>query len=313
MLPKTRKEKVLHTKNKLQYDLKYNGALIVMLIIPLLLLIIFQYFPLYGIQIAFKDYNPIEGIRNAEWVGLKYFKKFFSYYDFGKLLKNTVLLNSYDILLTPIPLIYALCINYFPNKKIKNMIQTIAITPHFISTVVVCGLAMRFLSVNGALNEFLTLTGKEPVNFLAHGEYFRSIYVWSGVWQNVGFSAIIYISALAEVSKDQHEAASIDGANIIQKIWYIDLPNVFPLFCVNLIFRCGSLLSNNYEKVLLFQNNVNMEYSQVISTYSYEIAFKGLVPQYSLSMAIGLVTSVVNVVMLLLVKRLTRRWEKVHD
>ena len=313
MLPRTRKEKILRSKENLKYDFKYNGALITMLVAPLILLIIFQYLPLYGIQIAFKDYNPIEGVWNGKWVGLKYFKRFFNYYDFGKLLKNTVFLNSYDILLTPIPLIYALCINYFPNKKIKNMIQTIAITPHFISTVVVCGLAMRFLSVVGALNEFLTSLGKDSFNFLAHGEYFRSIYVWSGVWQNVGFSAIIYISALAEVSKDQHEAASIDGANILQKIWYIDLPNVLPLFCVNLIFRCGSLLSNNYEKILLFQNNVNMEYSQVISTYSYEIAFKGLVPQYSLSMAIGLVTSVVNVVMLLVVKKLTRRWEKIND
>lgn len=295
------------------YDFRYNKALIVMLILPMALLIVFNYVPLYGLQIAFKDYQPLQNMWEAEWVGLKYFEKFFKYYGFEELLKNTILLNTYDLIIAPVPLIFALCINYFPNKRIKNLIQTVAITPHFISLVVVCSLVLRFLSVDGVINDIIELFGGERINFLTHGSLFRSIYVWSGAWQNTGFSAIVYISTLAEVSKFQHEAASMDGANILQKIRYIDLPNVLPMFAVNLVFRCGAMLSNNYEKVLLLQNNFNLEYSQVISTYTYEIAFKGIVPQYSLSTAIGIMTAIVNLFMLLIIKKVTKNWEKIDE
>lgn len=310
MFHKPKKKRII---SSVSYDLRYNKALIVMLLMPMAILIIFNYVPLYGLQIAFKDYQALQNMWEAEWVGLKYFKKFIEYYGFKALLKNTILLNTYDLLVAPMPLIFALCINYFPNKRIRNLIQTVAITPHFISMVVVCSLVLRFLSVDGVFNEILDWFGKDRVNFLTQGELFRSIYVWSGAWQNTGFSAIIYISALSEVSKSQHEAASLDGANIFQKIRYIDLPNVLPMFAVNLVFRCGAMLSNNYEKVLLLQNNFNLEYSQVISTYTYEIAFKGLVPQYSLSTAIGIMTAIVNLIMLLIVKRITRKWEKVDE
>lgn len=281
--------------------------------VPLLILFIFQYVPLYGLQIAFKNYNPLGNIWDSEWVGLKYFKQFFSHYKFGELVENTVLLNLYDVLLTPIPLLFAMCISYVPSKRLSNLIQHVSVMPHFISVVVICSLVLRFLSVDGIVNDLYTLSGNEPVNFLARGEYFRSIYVWSGVWQNTGFSAIIYISALAEVPKEQHEAADIDGADILKKMFYIDLPAVLPLFAVNLVFRFGALLSNNYEKILLLQNNTNLKYSNVISTYTYEVAFEGIVPQYSLATAIGIITAIVNMSLLLIIRKATSRWEHLDD
>lgn len=295
------------------YDLKYNKALLVMLSMPLILLIVFQYIPMIGLQIAFRDYKMFGSVWEAEWVGLKYFFKFFEYHEFNDLLKNTILLNSYDLLLSPLPLVFALCLNYFPNKKIRSLIQTISISPHFISTVVVCSVVIRLLSIDGPINQLRESMGLEQINFLTNGELFRSIYVWSGAWQTVGFNSIIYVSALAEVSKSQHRAAQIDGSSLFQRIKYIDLPSILPLYAVNLVFRCGAMLSNNYEKILLLQNNFNKEYSQVISTYTYEIAFKGLIPQYSLSTAIGIMTSLVSLAMLLIVKRATRKWERIDE
>ncbi len=297
----------------LLYDLRYNRSLLVMLILPLLLLILFQYIPMLGLQIAFRDYKMFGSVWDAEWVGLKYFYKIFDYYGFPDLLKNTILLNTYDLLLSPLPLVFALCLNYFPNRKIRSAIQTVSIAPHFISTVVVCSIVTRLLSIDGPLNLLRENLGLEQVNYLTHGELFRSIYVWSGAWQTLGFNSVIYISALAEVSRSQHRAAQIDGSSLFQRIIYIDLPNILPLYTVNLVFRCGAMLSNNYEKVLLLQNNFNKEYSQVISTYTYEIAFKGLVPQYSLSTAIGIMTSLISLIMLMLVKKATRKWERVDE
>lgn len=300
-------------RRKIRYDLRHNGALFAMLAIPMAVLAVFQYVPLYGLQIAFKDYNPLGDMWSAPWVGLKYFKRFFGYYKFWDLVRNTVLLNLYDVALTGIPLLFALCLKYLPGKRFRTLVRNVAIMPHFISTVVVCSLVLRFLSTEGIINQLLGVFGHTPVNYLAHGENFRSIYVWSGVWQNAGYSAIIYIAALFGIPAEQQEAAEIDGANILQKIWYLDLPGVLPLFAVNLMMHCGALLSNNYEKVLLLQNNINLPYSQVISTYSYEVAFGGLIPQYSLVTAIGMVTAVLNLLMLLTVKKLTQGWETLDE
>ncbi len=306
----------MRLNNKLKYlkkDLKKNKALYLFVALPILLIIVFQYFPMYGLQIAFKNYNPLGSIWNCEWVGLKYFKQFFSYYKLGNIVKNTVVLNLYDILLSPMPLVFALCIRYFPNKKISEFVQNVAIMPHFISVIVICSLAMKILSVDGIVNQFNMMLGNPSQNYLIKGELFPSIYVWSGVWQNTGYSAIIYISVLADVSREQHEAADIDGANILQKMFYIDLPSVLPLYAVNLMFRAGALFNNNYEKVLLLQNNANMQYSQVISTYTYEIAFKGIIPQYSLATAIGIVTSIINLALLLIVRKITSKWEHLDE
>ena len=283
-----------------------------MLLIPLLLLILFQYIPLYGIQIAFRDYKPMENIGTARWVGMKHFIRFFQYKGFKMLLKNTLVLNIYSLLLTPLPLLFALCINYLPFVRLKQMIQTVSVMPHFLSVVVVCQITMQFLSVDGSLNVLRMLLGRNPVNFLIQGELFSSIYVCSGAWQSLGYSAIVYISALADTSREQREAAALDGASLFQRIMYIDLPGILPLFGVNVIFQCGALLNNNYEKILLLQNNMNLPYSQVISTYTYDIAFNGVVPQYSMAMAVGLTVSVMNLAMLLIMKHVVRGWEDMN-
>ncbi len=299
-------------KNFKKALIKYK-VLIVMSVIPLALLIIFRYIPMYGIQIAFRDYKPLTSINSGEWVGFKYFQKFFGYYKLDELIKNTMILNLYDIALTPMPLLFALCVRYMPFKRLSKFVQNIAIIPHFLSIVILCSIVMRFLSVDGPINGITMAMGGESKNLLAQGEYFYSIYVWSGVWQNMGYSAIIYSSALSDVPKELYESAEVDGANIFIKWIYIDLPTLLPMFAVDLMFRFGALLSNNYEKILLFQNNTNLKYSQVISTYSYELAFGGLVPQYSFATAVGLVTAVVNMVMLLIIKILTRRWEHLDE
>ncbi len=291
---------------------KYR-VLIFMSLIPLALLVIFRYLPMYGVQIAFRDYKPLTSINSGDWVGFKYFRKFFGYYKLDELIKNTIILNLYDIALTPMPLLFALCVQYLPFKRLSEFIQNIAIMPHFLSVVILCSIVMRFLSVDGPVNGIAMALGADSENYLTRGEYFYSIYVWSGVWQNMGYSAIIYSSALSDVPKELYEAADVDGANILKKWIYIDLPTLLPLFAVELMFRFGGLLSNNYEKILLFQNNTNLKYSQVISTYSYELAFGGLVPQYSLATAVGLVTSAVNMIMLLAVKILTRKWEHLDE
>lgn len=302
-------QKLKSMAQAIRFDFKKNKALLVMLLLPVALLIIFHYVPLYGITIAFKDYHPIQSIGESEWVGLKHFISFFQYKGLGTLLKNTLVLNLYSILLTPIPMIFALCINYLPFKRLKKFIQTVSIIPNFISIVIVCQLVMNFFSVDGAINFVLSLFGMEPINFLAQGELFSSIYAWSGIWQSCGYSAIVYIAALSNVSKTQHEAAVMDGANLFQRILFIDIPNILPLYAVNLVFQFGSLLNNNFEKVLLLQNNINLPYSQVISTYTYDIAFNNIIPQYSLSMAVGFVTAIVNLCMLLIVQKLVKKWE----
>lgn len=297
----------------MKYDIRKNKSLFLMMLFPITLLVVFQYVPLYGIQVAFKDYKPIENIWDAKWVGFQYFVRFFQYKGLRTLLKNTLILNIYNILLTPFPLIFALSIHYSPFRRLKKWIQTVSVIPNFFSIVVVCELTMRFFSIDGSLNFIRSLFGKEPVNFLAQGKLFSSIYAWSGVWQTCGYSAIIYLSVLANISKEQREAATIDGANLFQKMIYLDIPGVLPMYAVNLIFQCGSLLNNNFEKILLLQNNMNLPYSQVILTYTYDIAFNSIVPQYSLAMAVGIITSIINMTLLLTVKYIVKKWEDINE
>lgn len=284
------------------------GALYAMLLIPMAVLIIFKYLPMYGIQIAFKDFRIARGIEGSAWVGFKYFQKFFSSYQFGSILRNTLLINLYSLATFPLSLIFALMIHYLGNKKFKKTVQMISYAPHFISRVVMCSMIIQFLDArNGLINSFLGLFGVEAVNYMAKPEYFYSIYVWSDVWQQIGFNSIIYVAALAGISPEYHEAAIVDGASLIKRIWFIDIPCVMPTFCILLIMQCGRLLSLGYEKVLLLQNNLNLDVSQVISTYSYQIGLSSSKPQYSYASAIGLFTSVINMIMLLSVNKITAK------
>ena len=287
-------------------EITRHGALYVMLLLPVTILILFKYIPMYGIQIAFRDYRIARGILGSQWVGLKYVRKFFESYRFWDILRNTLLINLYSLATFPLSLIFALLLNYLPFRHYKKTIQMVSYAPHFISTVVMCSMILQFMNARGGIfNVALSYFGVPPKNYMADPKYFYSIYVWTGVWQELGYSSIIYIAALSGISSELHEAAIVDGANIVHRIWHIDIPGVLPTFCILLIMRCGSLLSVGFEKILLLQNNLNNSVSEVISTYVYGIGISSGRPQYSYAAAIDLFTALINMTLLFTVNRIT--------
>ncbi len=278
-----------------------------LLLLPALIyVIIFNYAPLYGIQIAFKDYRTAKGILGSRWVGFRNFKDFFSSFYFWRLLRNTLSISVYSLIVGfPIPILLALIINEL-RGKFKKFTQTILYAPHFISTVVLIGMiATMFSPSMGIVNTVLKALGLERHYFLADPIAFRHLYVWSGVWQNMGWSAIIYIAALSGVDPQLHEAASIDGATRLQRILHVNLPCILPTIIIMLIMSIGSIASVGYEKVYLLQNDLNIDVSEVISTYVYK---RGIVQtKYSFSTAVGLFNNVVNLVMLLIANTVSRK------
>ena len=263
---------------------------------------------MYGVQIAFRNYSPARSIANSPWVGLKYFQKFMGNYQFKRILGNTIAISLYSLLTFPLPILLAVLLNYVTRPRFKKTVQMISYMPHFISTVVMVGIILQFLDVrSGMLNMLLTALGREPVNFMAKPAYFRTIYILSGVWQSLGYNSIIYIAALSGVSPELHEAAIVDGANILKRIWHVDLPGILPTISILLIMQCGSILSVGYEKIYLMQNSLNLSVSEIISTYVYKQGIAASMPQYSYATAIGLFVSVVNVIMLLIVNAASNR------
>ena len=268
--------------------------------------ILFHYMPMYGIIIAFKDFRASKGIWASAWVGFKHFKRFFNYPDFWKIIINTARISLYSFLTFPLPVVLALMINELRSTRYKKFSQMVTYAPHFISTVVVCQMINIFFGrANGLVNNVAEMLGRNRVAYLEVARYFPSIYVWSDVWQNLGWDAIIYIATLASVSPDLVEAALIDGAQKRHIIWHVNLPTIRPTIVIMLILRCGSLLNVGFEKTYLLQNALNMDYSQVISTYTYEIGL--LSAQFSYSAAIGLFNTVINVVLLLIVNAVAKR------
>ncbi|MDD6883321.1 MAG: ABC transporter permease subunit [Eubacteriales bacterium] len=302
-----RKTSAREWSQTLRRDMYRDRVLYLMILAPLTVLILFSYVPMYGVQIAFRDYNIVRGIWNSPWVGMKNIKKFFSSYMFWRLIKNTLVLSAYSLATFPLSLVLALLLNYMPSQRYKKAIQMVSYAPHFLSTVVMCGMVLQFLDQRtGMLNAFLKLFGMPSVSFMAIPEAFPHVYIWSGVWQGVGYGSVIYIATLAGVSPELHEAAIIDGANIWQRIWHVDIPGVLPTFCILLIMRCGSMMNVDFEKILLLQNDLNGKVSEVISTYVYKQSFQNSFPQYSYSSAIGLFTSLVNLVLLVTVNRVSK-------
>lgn len=295
-------------KERLAKHLRQYGALYVMLILPMTILIVFKYFPMYGVQIAFRNYRTTRSIQASPWVGLKYFQKFFDYYDFWPIIRNTLVINLYSLLTFPLPLVLALMITHLPFKRTAKTVQNVTYLPHFISTVVLCSMIIQFTNARtGLLNALLSSFGMAPVNFMAKKEYFYTIFVLSDLWRDMGYSSIIYIAALAGVPPELHEAATVDGASLVKRIWHIDIPSIMPTFCTLLILRCGSLLSVGHEKVLLLQNSLNISVSEVISTYSYNISLNSATPQFSYAATIGLFVSVINLVLLTTVNKVVDR------
>ena len=297
-------------RERIAREWKEHYALYILMILPMAVLILFKYVPMYGVQIAFRDYKPVRGVTGSAWVGLKYFNKFFSSSMFWPLIRNTLSINLYLLATFPLALILALLLNYLPSRRFAKVVQMVSYAPHFISTVVMVGMLLQFLDPRtGVINILLRALGFSSINFMGQPSYFYSIYVWSDVWQTLGYSSIIYISALSGISPELHEAAVVDGASILQRIWHVDIPGVLPTFCVLLIMRCGTLLSMGFEKILLLQNDLNKPISEVISTYTYAIglnAAKGS-PQYSYGAAIGLFTNVINMILLLTVNKLSKK------
>ena len=277
-----------------------------LLILPLIVyLFIFNYMPIYGVQIAFKDFRTNLGIWGSPWAGLKRFARFVTYRGFPKLLRNTLTLSLYSIATFPCAIIFALMLNELRAQKFKKTVQMISYAPHFISTVVICAMLKLFCSRSaGIFNNLVEMLGGVRQDMLSNPTLFPHLYVWSGVWQELGWGAIIYLAALSGVSGEMVEASLIDGANRLQVIWYINIPTILPTIVIMLIMRCGSVLSVGFEKVYLMQNALNLDASQIISTYVYEIGLQG--GQFSYSAAIGLFNNVVNILILLLVNRICK-------
>ncbi|MDR0718622.1 MAG: ABC transporter permease subunit [Treponema sp.] len=283
--------------------IKNNWQLYLFLLIPVVYIIIFAYIPMFGAQIAFRRYSPRLGIWGSPWAGLANFKKFFSSYQFVRVVSNTFILSVVSIIISfPIPVIFALLMNSFNSPVFKKVSQTIVNLPHFISTVVLVGMLLQIFNSNtgiyGIFAEYFL--GRKPVDLFSKPENFRIMYILSGVWQNFGWDSIIYLAALAGVSIEMHEAAIIDGASRFERILYVDFPAILPTVTIMLILRMGSVMSIGFEKVFLMQNGLNLQVSEVISTYVYKIGLTGS-SDFSFSTAIGLFNSVINMILIAIV------------
>jgi putative aldouronate transport system permease protein len=290
--------------------LKSSLPLYVLLLPAFLLLIIFTYIPMSGLILAFKDYSPALGIWQSPWVGFKHFIQFFNSYQFGTTLGNTLKISLYSLAVGfPLPIILAILCNQIRVKKFKQFFQVTTYLPHFISTMVMCGMLILFFSPNsGLIANILSLIGIEMPALLSKPESFAGVYVWSDVWQHVGWDSIIYLAALSAIDPTYYEAATMDGASRLQKIRHIDLPLLLPTAMILLILRAGGLLSVGFEKVLLLQNPLNLAGSEIISTYVYKVGMLNF--QYSYSTAIGLFNTVINILVLFFVNYLSRRLTK---
>lgn len=288
-----------HVSQTKKGHLRKYWTLYLFMLPALIYLFIFNYIPMYGIQIAFKDFFANLGINGSPWVGFKHFQRFFSSYYFGRLIKNTITLSLYGLCLFPIPVIFSLMLNEIPNQRFKKWVQTLTYAPYFISTVVVVGMLISFLDLKtGIVNNMILAFGGKPINFLTSPQWFKHIYVWSGQWQGLGWGTIIYLAALAGVSPELHEAARVDGATRLQRIWYINLPTILPTVVVMFILSLGSFMSTGFEKVLLLQNNLNSSSADVIQTFVYQTGLLG--GQYSFAAAVGLFNSIINIMLLIL-------------
>ncbi len=281
--------------------------LYVLLLPSAILLFCFSYLPLGGLVIAFQDYSPALGITGSPFVGFKHFLQFFRSYQFPITMKNTLVLSLYSILIGfPLPILLALMCNQMKTKVFKKVFQVVTYLPHFISTMVMCGLILIILSPsNGLIANIAGLLGFEMPNLMANGSAFKHVYVWSDIWQHLGWDSIIYLAALSSVDPTYYEAATVDGATTLQKIRYIDIPMLIPTATVLLVMRAGSILGIGFEKVYLLQNTQNIMSSEIISTYVYKMGLQN--SQYSLSTAIGLFNTVVNVVVLLLINYFAKK------
>ncbi len=292
-------------------QLKKHWVLLLFILPAAIYIAIFNYGPMYGILMAFENFKAHLGVANSEWIGLYNFRRFFNLSGFSSIIRNTILISLYSLIAGfPLPIVFALMLNSCPAQRFKKLVQTISYAPHFISMVVLCGMIHIFFSPSqGIVRRILVsldfITAEEYLGTLTSPKAFPHLYVWSGVWQGIGFGSIIYLGALSSVDQSLHEAAVVDGASKLQRVIYIDIPTILPTMVIMLILNCGSIMNVGFEKVFLLQNSMNIDTSQVLSTYTYQVGVKE--GQYSFSTTVSLFNSVVNFIMLVLVNGISRK------
>ena len=294
-------------KQSFKAYMKGHYDLYLLLLPAILYTAVFLYIPMYGVLMAFQDYSPVKGIIGSNFVGLKHFKKFFSTYMAKQIISNTVILSGYSLLASfPFPVILALMLNYCVNRRFGKIVQTVTYMPYFISVMVLVGMMNIFFSTNyGVVNTVLQALGIEPFSFMSSEKSFRHMYVWSGIWQGMGYSSVIYFAALSGIDPTLYEAAELDGASKLQRIRYIDLPSIMPTVIIMLIMSAGNLMSIGFEKAYLMQNDRNSGVSEIIATYVYKV---GLIDaRYSFSAAINLFNSAINFVILIVINKISRK------
>lgn len=297
-------EFVTPKRNRIQ---SANWQFWLIIALPLLYILIFNYVPMSGILMAFKDYSPRKGIFASDWVGLKYFRQFLTSPSSMRTIWNTLALGIFQLVASfPLPILLAVGLNEVRSIKFKKTVQMVTYAPYFISTVVMIGMLMQMTDLRiGIINQLLGLFGVGPVNFFGNQSIFRSLYVFSGVWQTTGYAAIIYIAALSGVSKELQEAAIVDGASRLQRIWHVDMPAIQPTIIILLIFNCGQIMNIGFEKVYLMQNDINLPVSEVISTFVYKVGLQNA--NYSFSTAVGLFNSIVGFILLITVNQISKK------
>ena len=292
-------------------DAKRQYQLFIMLALPIVYILIFQYIPMYGVQIAFRDYTARKGIMGSVWVGFKHFSRFFNSPQFGPILVNTVRLSLLNLVVGfPVPIIMALGLNATRNNGFKRVMQTGYYIPYFISVVVMVGILKQVVSLRfGAVNTIIDLLGGTRINFLGTPQWFPWLYVISDIWQNAGYNSIIFLAALTSIDTELYDAASVDGATRFQQIVHIELPGIIPSACLMLILKTGDVINIGFEKVFLMQNPLNLRASEVLSTYMYKVgvASQTLLPNYSYGAAVGLFNAVVSLLLVVLVNRIVAK------
>lgn len=299
--------KIENKQNKNIQAILKHWQLYAILAIPVILVIIFNYVPMYGVIIAFKNFSARKGIMGSPWVGMRYFNQFFSSTKSLSIIWNTLYLSLYTIIAgLPIPILLAIMLNEMKNKFFKKTVQMVTYAPYFISTVVLVAMLIQFTDPRiGIINKFVGLFGVEPTNYMADSGWFSHLYVWSGIWQSAGYSAIIYLAALSSVPSELYEAATIDGANKWRRIWSIDLPLILPTVSILLILNFGQVMNIGFEKIYLMQNPANVNISEVIATYVYKMGMINM--NMSFSTAVNLFNSVVNMILIVFVNWLSKR------
>ncbi|MDB5083168.1 MAG: Sugar transporter permease [Bacilli bacterium] len=285
-----------------------NWQLYLLILIPFVYVAVFKYIPMFGLVMAFEHFSPVQGIAGSKWVGMANFQRFFNSYDFWKVLKNTLQLSIYNLAVGfPAPILLALSLNYIRNNRFKKLVQMTTYAPHFISVVVIAGLLVQLLSPSGIVNHMIAALGGKPIDFMTQPQYFKSIFVFSGVWQSAGYGSIIYLAALAGIDQQLYEAAMIDGASKLRQIWHIDLPGILPTVVILLIMNVGQIMNIGFQKVLLLQNPLNMDASEVIDTYVYKVGIISGLPQFSYATAIGLFNSIIGLILIVIVNQIAKK------